>query len=556
MTTANNKKSIKTAVVVTYVIATLLLVAGWFVPAFGYGQDMELGDTMLFWYVPAIINAFLNPYLGKDLITVSEHKLPEFAGFEREIIPGVDIQIPALMILVYLVITVLALVLLIPVCAAKKDKTSVKCAYSIEGSSLIALGILFLFSGLEHGLRATATSYLNLISVFAAVLVVLLIQAMVEKKSYGAAKVFLFLFTAVAAMCALFAIDNMCSAALELMKAEDAWDGLLDALHVQGGLYIADGTLYSGMTALESFIGGFIDGENTLWVAGNSVTANIVNVGVFALLIVMAINVLIDFFGLMTGSQYTKDGVLRTHRGEKVFGVVRYAITFIIALVVIICILVDETVALGICLCAVAGFVLINLIISIIRLALVPSQQAKAVKQAATIKTLDADGLTDDGEESIELVSNAPAAAPVPAYSAEPAAIAPVVAAPVTESAVEPAAEPVVPAEESAQLEIETIAPAAEEQPEEDEFVYTPKAVTYKGPTDAFLDTLSNEEKIEFCKVFVDKSKGNLPAKMPDYEIGGDNEDFFPAIFINLGRFRAMLSSGLLRKIYKYLNNK
>ena len=37
MTTANNKKSIKTAVVVTYVIATLLLVAGWFVPAFGYG---------------------------------------------------------------------------------------------------------------------------------------------------------------------------------------------------------------------------------------------------------------------------------------------------------------------------------------------------------------------------------------------------------------------------------------------------------------------------------------------------------------------------------------
>ena len=137
MTTANNKKSIKTAVVVTYVIATLLLVAGWFVPAFGYGQDMELGDTMLFWYVPAIINAFLNPYLGKDLITVSEHKLPEFAGFEREIIPGVDIQIPALMILVYLVITVLALVLLIPVCAAKKDKTSVKCAYSIEGSSLI-----------------------------------------------------------------------------------------------------------------------------------------------------------------------------------------------------------------------------------------------------------------------------------------------------------------------------------------------------------------------------------------------------------------------------------
>jgi FtsZ-interacting cell division protein ZipA len=82
--------------------------------------------------------------------------------------------------------------------------------------------------------------------------------------------------------------------------------------------------------------------------------------------------------------------------------------------------------------------------------------------------------------------------------------------------------------------------------------VYNVKRV-YNGPTDKFMDTLTESEKIEFVKVFIEKSKGTLP-RIPDYEIGGDNAEFFPAVFIYLGKIRGLISAGLLAKIYKQLN--
>jgi hypothetical protein len=83
-------------------------------------------------------------------------------------------------------------------------------------------------------------------------------------------------------------------------------------------------------------------------------------------------------------------------------------------------------------------------------------------------------------------------------------------------------------------------------------YVYNVRSI-YHGPTDKFMDTLTDEEKIEFHQVFVEKSKGTLP-RIPDYVIGGNNKDFFPQIFIYLGKFRNMLSPNLLAKIYKQLN--
>jgi hypothetical protein len=76
---------------------------------------------------------------------------------------------------------------------------------------------------------------------------------------------------------------------------------------------------------------------------------------------------------------------------------------------------------------------------------------------------------------------------------------------------------------------------------------------TYTGPTDEFINTLTNAEKIEFAEVFIDKTKGKLP-KIPDYVVGGNNEEFFPAIFIYLGKFRTIISNDLLNKIYKHVN--
>ena len=75
----------------------------------------------------------------------------------------------------------------------------------------------------------------------------------------------------------------------------------------------------------------------------------------------------------------------------------------------------------------------------------------------------------------------------------------------------------------------------------------------YAGPTDDFIHKLSNDERIEFAKTFIEKVRGNL-GTIPDYVVGGNNKKFFSGVFIYLGRIRGMISDGLLNKMYKELN--
>jgi len=61
---------------------------------------------------------------------------------------------------------------------------------------------------------------------------------------------------------------------------------------------------------------------------------------------------------------------------------------------------------------------------------------------------------------------------------------------------------------------------------------------------------LDDAQKIEFVQVFLEKKKGQIKG-IPDYEIGHENENFFPSVFIHINRAREVVSSGLLEKIYK-----
>lgn len=83
------------------------------------------------------------------------------------------------------------------------------------------------------------------------------------------------------------------------------------------------------------------------------------------------------------------------------------------------------------------------------------------------------------------------------------------------------------------------------------EVVYAPKEV-YGGPTDDFIAKLTDSEKIEFCKTFIEKQKGPC-TELPDYVVGGDNKEFFSAIFLYLGKYRPLISDGLMGKIYQQL---
>ena len=71
----------------------------------------------------------------------------------------------------------------------------------------------------------------------------------------------------------------------------------------------------------------------------------------------------------------------------------------------------------------------------------------------------------------------------------------------------------------------------------------------YNGPVDDFIRKLSDEQKIEFSKLFIEKHP-NISG-IPDYVVGGDNSRFFSMLFIYFSRVRDLVTDGLMNKFYE-----
>ncbi len=68
---------------------------------------------------------------------------------------------------------------------------------------------------------------------------------------------------------------------------------------------------------------------------------------------------------------------------------------------------------------------------------------------------------------------------------------------------------------------------------------------------DAFLITLSEQEKNEFIDLYVLRCRCLMP-EIPGYVVGGDNKDFFNKVFIYLGQYRDKIPGDLLSKMYNF----
>ena len=68
---------------------------------------------------------------------------------------------------------------------------------------------------------------------------------------------------------------------------------------------------------------------------------------------------------------------------------------------------------------------------------------------------------------------------------------------------------------------------------------------------DPFIATLTKEERNEFTEVFILKFKGNID-NLPDYEVGGKNQEFFHSFLENYQDFTNKLSVPLLMKMHQY----
>lgn len=68
--------------------------------------------------------------------------------------------------------------------------------------------------------------------------------------------------------------------------------------------------------------------------------------------------------------------------------------------------------------------------------------------------------------------------------------------------------------------------------------------------TDAFLLTLTKEERAQFTEIYIDKTV-NMP-EIPAYVVDGDNKNFFNKVFIYIGQYRQNIPNAILAKMYDF----
>ena len=68
---------------------------------------------------------------------------------------------------------------------------------------------------------------------------------------------------------------------------------------------------------------------------------------------------------------------------------------------------------------------------------------------------------------------------------------------------------------------------------------------------DPFIASLDSTQRNQFTEIFILKYAGAMP-EIPNYEVGGNNKDFFNKLFIYLGQYRDRIPDGLLSKIYQF----
>lgn len=480
------KNRSKFPAMITYIIAVLALVAGLILPL-GTKALAEGGinfDNMPALQLTGAIAALLAPFgvafelpFGTALTASYSYTLSMF---------GLTIDLGAILLLLYALLTVIALVLVIPVCVLKRTKDSPrKIAVVIETLVLTVLLIMAMLQLTKLG----GDWNLSIFIPFGVTLIMLIVQSIVYFKSSGAIKTVIWVLSALSALVAVWnlwvIIPQLASPVNSLLVN---MQGTRPFAHV-AGLFSLDGSVY-GVTLLSMLF----TNASLLIPAGNPALA-VVNIVALSLSLLVCINLFLDMFGLGK----------RTNKSMLVFNLLRYVLAFLLiaALFGSVFWLMGN---FGLSLYIVTVITLAQLIIAICRLTRF-KKKATAAKKVAT--------------RPVVKTTTAPAKnyAYANAAKAETAATA----APVL------------------------ITPAAQKS------VAQPVSVAYNGPTDSFIRKLTNEEKVEFSRVFIDHTSGKING-VPEYVVGGENTKFFSSIFVYLARVRDHVSDALMDKLYEEVN--
>ncbi len=602
---AKEKKKNKTKKVIattTYFIAMLCLLAGLFAPLFNCVDGVKMPERMLVRYIPSMFNGLC----GREILP------PDKLGNWFLAYPFSGFDFMALIGVLYAVVCVIAILMFVPILlGSKKRNSSARCALGVEVLSMLvtltyiayATYALVAAKRIAPETPITWRDY-NFLIAFGGALLMAIIQTVSSKGSIGVSKVIALLLSVLGVVAILDITLFIKGLADPLSKLPEVIGGGSEAAFL-GGLDLGDGAT--------NLLG--IDGINLLIVlikskfelftalAKDGGKAGIIVLVLVVLLILVAlltvINLISDVIGLSTGKKYKKDRSPCKNGPSNSFALTRYILTIIFAAAIIVMTMAipdikEAGIKPGVYLWLLVVVLLISLINAAARTAVDNARYKKGNAAPAT-----------EGQQRIVLNDPAfesqpsqPAYEPLPTYSAEayntetPAATAesslpvyspeeyttntlppynpdeqksepeyvapdystvPYTAEPVEEQTIEPAFEPVA-AEAEPVEEAPAPAPVVEplSAPLEEPAEPTPTVYIYGGATDEFMETLTDNEKVEFVELFLKKSKGTVNG-VPDYEIDGDNSDFFPAVFVHINRYRNIVSDALMTKMYKQL---
>lgn len=543
-------KQRKAIATTTYFLAMLVLLAGLFAPLYSWMPGTKIADRMMFKYLPAFINGVVgkgiwNTQPGGFLVSLSPDLLLNCNSL-------IEIRFISICCLLYVLVCVISVIMFIPVLlGSKKKNTSANCALGVE---VLAMLVTFIYIAYETYIMSNNkivgwTNY-NFLLAFGGVLLMAIVQTIASKGGIGVSKV-------IGLILSVIGIIALLDITMFIPKLAEHFAKLSISLKVDGGATFVDGSL--GVYFINALIS-----IKTLFTGLRILPPAAAVVIIFSILVVLMtiLNLIVDIIGLRTGKKYYKDKTPCANKGSNAFALTRYILTFIL-LAVIIALSFFKYAIVGLY----AWLLLIVLFISIINAA------ARTGSDNARVKAYNKGGKEVQSAPAPAPVYVAPepvkqsAPAPAPVYVA-PQPVAPVAAEPEPEyvaPAPEPAYEyvPETAYEETPVVAEETYeepAPIAEpltaplEAPEETEEgeENTRTVYIYGGATDDFMETLTDNEKVEFVELFLKKSKGTVNG-VPDYQIDGDNSDFFPAIFVHINRYRNIVSDALMTKMYKQL---
>ncbi len=437
----------------------------------------------------------------------------------------------------------------------KKKETTVHTTFTLEVIAAVVLLLMNFFIILNMGYNG-GTFNIPVFTAFVAIIFVGFIQRTITSKSSGVVKFILFLLSLIAVLVAFFGVAAFSGKLEELM------------LEVEGKISESLTNVVFQGTPFVCFCVFLFRPEGssiTLFAEGITTFELLFEIGGLIVAIMLLVNCLLDMLGIYK----------QTNKFMLVVNQIRYLLEIVGLVLCIVGVLADSegTIKIDSMFVVLCALVVIAYIIELARLIHYGKAKRKAAKEAAAAEAAaEAEAEEQAKQEALDAYqypypeyeetvpvtvtagATADSAASAPATAqAAPAAVpgSDTYYPPVT--AVEQPAATVVPADIPVTTTADVTPQAAPEpyvQPVQNANVIYNVHTLYNGPVDQFIAKLTNDEKVQFARVFLERLDGPL-AYIPEYKVGGDNTKFFSNVIIYYARVRDLISDSLMNKLYE-----